>query len=469
MEKKRKVTRKLLIFGIVFMLFSCSENLYEDHFSHSKIKTQKVSLNDDFLKQNSKLMKSVNQIKSLNNKSYHKIIYDSINDFYIDDENGIFLDYNGSISYSFRVLRDDTTESSKVENIVFNQIETGDYDSYLLKYAFSKTELDALTFEGANTINYEIEDVDVLISNKTTAPKCRTIRISKCGDSGTEWDCGGGICGYDYVIQCDEGGGGSNNGSGSSGGVNTLPTGGGTTAVANPCKKIKKQIDKFASLKPALVTLKGTTSQNHENGIYIDNTATATTPNPIQNLPTITAQGVSAIDIPNLPAPSKYKIIAHTHDAVGPNNTGTFSIFSWGDLKAIAEKIRLGQIDTDNFVFYVITADNTIYALTIDWPSIFSEYFDVSYVPDNPALNFNGKKAIELNKTEKKYYNDSAVIGSGKIGLATNATDDLKIFLQMLKDTKLDVSLFEVDPTFTTYTKKTLSNNGTVTSGTHCN
>ena len=240
MEKKRKVTRKLLIFGIVFMLFSCSENLYEDHFSHSKIKTQKVSLNDDFLKQNSKLMKSVNQIKSLNNKSYHKIIYDSINDFYIDDENGIFLDYNGSISYSFRVLRDDTTESSKVENIVFNQIETGDYDSYLLKYAFSKTELDALTFEGTNTINYEIEDVDVLISNKTTAPKCRTIRISKCGDSGTEWDCGGGICGYDYVIQCDEGGGGSNNGSGSSGGVNTLPTGGGTTAVANPCKKNKK-------------------------------------------------------------------------------------------------------------------------------------------------------------------------------------------------------------------------------------
>ena len=238
--------------------------------------------------------------------------------------------------------------------------------------------------------------------------------------------------------------------------------------MANPCKKIKKQLDKFSSLKPALVTLKGTTSQNHENGIFIDNTATATTTNPIQNLPATTAQG-AAVGLPNLPTPNKYTIIAHTHDAVGPNNTGTNSIFSWGDLSAIAEKIRLGQIDTDNFVFYVITADNTIYALTIDWPSIFSEYFDVSYVPDNPTLNFNSAKYAKLVQTSETYYKDDASVGSGKIGLATNSNDDLKIFLQMLKDTKLDVSLFEVDPTFTTYTKKTLSNNGTVTSGTPCN
>ncbi|MFZ4105001.1 hypothetical protein [Flavobacterium sp.] len=138
---------KIIILGIVFMLFSCSENLYDDHFANSKINSKKVSLNDDFLKQNSKLMKSVNQIKNLNNKSYNKIIYDSINNFYIDDENGIFLDYNGAISYSFRVLRENTTENSKVENIVFNQTETGDYDSYLLKYAFSKNEFDALPFK----------------------------------------------------------------------------------------------------------------------------------------------------------------------------------------------------------------------------------------------------------------------------------------------------------------------------------
>ena len=134
------------------------------------------------------------------------------------------------------------------------------------------------------------------------------------------------------------------------------------------------------------------------------------------------------------------------------------------------EQVR-NLIDEDNFVFYVITADNTIYALTIDWPSAFSEYFDIFTNPNDPSQTdyFNSQKAFELKKTEDEYYKDKATSGSGKIGLATNATDDLKIFLQMLKDLKLDVSLFEVDPTFTTYTKKTLSSNGTVTSGTPCN
>ena len=446
------------------MLFSCSENLYEDHFSHSKIKTQKVSLNDDFLKQNSKLMKSVNQIKSLNNKSYHKIIYDSINDFYIDDENGIFLDYNGSISYSFRVLRDDTTESSKVENIVFNQIETGDYDSYLLKYAFSKTELDALTFEGANTINYEIEDVDVLISNKTTAPKCRTIRISKCGDSGTEWDCGGGICGYDYVIQCDEGGGGSGEGSGSSGGgVNTLPTGGGTTTVASPCKKFKKQQETYPDLKQALINLEATKTQNHENGIFINSSSSS-----IHDLPTTSVAG-AAVGMPDLPTGVKYKVAGHTHDATGPNATGTYSIFSWGDLSRVASLIKSGQIDDEIFTLYLASADNTRYAITIDWPNSFANYFDVTYVPDDPTKNFNSKKYKELKETEDEYYKDGAIVGSGKIGLATNPQDDLIIFLKMIKELKLNVSLFQVDPTYSTFTKLTLSSNNTVELGTPCN
>ena len=226
------------------MLTGCSENLYEDHFPHSKIKTQKVSLNDNFLKQNSKLMKTVNRVKKMNDISQSKIIYDTINNFYIDDENGMLLDYNGAISYSFRVLRESTTENSKVENIIFNQTETGDYDSYLLKYGFTKTELDALAFSGANTINYEIEDVDVLVSNKATTPKCRTIRVSMC--SGVPWDCGGGICGYDYVIQCDEGSGGggtSSEGGGSSGGINTIPTGGGgipQTFPDTPCGRLQK-------------------------------------------------------------------------------------------------------------------------------------------------------------------------------------------------------------------------------------
>jgi hypothetical protein len=465
MRQKMKKMNKIIILGIVFMLFSCSEDLYDDHISKSKINSKNVSLNDDLLKQNSKLMKSVNQIKSLNNKSYSKIIYDSINNFYIDDENGIFLDYNGAISYSFRVLRENTAGNSKVENIVFNQTETGDYDSYLLKYAFSKNEFDALPFEGTNAINYEIEQVDVLVSSRVTAPKCKTIRVSKC--SGVPWDCGGGICGYDYVIQCDEGSGGNGgtswDGGGSSGGINTVPTGGGSNAVANPCKKFKKQQDSYPNLKQDLINLEATKTQNHENGIFVDSNS----PN-VQNATSSTTAS-STVVFPNLTAPNKYKIMAHTHDAYGPNGTGTFSIFSWGDILQAADIIKENEYDDDFFTYYLATADGTRYAFTIDWPSAFYEVFDINTNPNNPSQTnyFNSQKFQELYEIEKKYYSETPI--PGKISYTSNPEDDLKVFLKMMKELKLNASLFEVDQTYTTFTKLSLNSDGTVKRGTPCN
>lgn len=438
------------------MLFSCSENLYEDHFSHSKIKTQKVSLNDDFLIQNSKLMKSVNQIKSLNNQSHHKIIYDSINDFYIDDENGIFLDYNGAISYSFRVLRDDSTESSKVENIVFNQIETGDYDSYLLKYAFSKTELDALTFEGANTINYEIEDVDVLISNKTTAPKCRTIRISKCGDSGTEWDCGGGICGYDYVIQCDEGGGGSGTQTGD--GIITTPVGGGGNAnldlPPDPCTKLKNLFSATkGNIKPTIINdlrpnIAVNTSGEKGHSLTKNNTGT------ILGIPILP----SSINTTRVPFGGYYYCALHTHPLdVQP-------MFSFSDVITLNNLNNNTASFNDGFASFLLVCqdDNGVfqtYAIVFDPISLNETIDQFISNPENIGCSEKEVKEKMDSKLEEEYYLEDS---------SSNPNYE-RAFLRTIFNT--NVSLYQANSALTNWSKLSLSNNSATATvnSTNCN
>jgi hypothetical protein len=465
--RKFKNILKLFALSSVFILVSCEKDLYEDQIYKSNTTLKIVSLKNDSIKKNFQLMKAVNEAKLKTPNANSRMVYDSINNFWFDDEKGFLIEDNGKESYTFRVYRGETTDNEKLENIVFEEKEAGIFDTYLVKYAISKKQLDDIYQLGDSQQDYPIEDVKDITANRVTAPKCRTVRVSLC--SGDPWDCGGNICGWDYVIECDEGsGGGSNSNDALSGprDLGTSPNGGGGAAAANPCKKFKKQKDELPALNQALINLEATKTQNHENGIFVDSNS----PN-VQNLPATTAQG-AAVGVPSTAVGVKYKVLAHTHDAVGPDGTGTYSIFSWGDLNLVADLIRTEQMEDDIFTIYLASADNTRYALTIDWPSAFSNYFDVRTNPDNPAQTnyFNSEKYIKLNEKQEEYYKDGATVGSGKIGLATNPADDLIIFLKMLKDLKLNASIFEVDATYTIFKKLTLSPNGTtVVTGAPCN
>ncbi len=166
--------------------------------------------------------------------------------------------------------------------------------------------------------------------------------------------------------------------------------------------------------------------------------------------------------MPNPTPPNKYTVIGHTHDASGPLGTGSFSIFSWQDLTRLAELIHDGYMDNDNFVFYLATADGTRYALTTEWPTSFADYFDrrITFgIPESPT-NLNYNKAVELGKSEKKYYSNAPL--TNKIHLTSNKNDDLINFLKMQKELKLNFTLFEVDSTFSTYTKVSLKSDGTI-------
>jgi hypothetical protein len=451
--KKFKNILKLFALGSVFVLGSCEKDLYEDQIYKSNTTLKIVSLKNDSIKKNFQLMKAVNEAKLKAPNANSRMVYDSINNFRFDDEKGFLIEDNGKESYTFRVYRGETTDNEKLENIVFEEKEAGIFDTYLVKYAISKNQLENIYQLGEAQQEYPIEDVKDITANKVTAPKCRTVRVSLC--SGDPWDCGGNICGWDYVIECDEGsGGGSNSNDALSGPKDlvTSPNGGGA-AAANPCKKFKKQKDELPALNQALINLEATKTQNHENGIFIDSSS----PNVQNGIPSTTSS--STVNFPDIAPPNKYKVMAHTHDAQGPNGTGTFSIFSWGDLLEAVAIIRDNEADDDFFTMYLATADNTRYALTIDSTYGFVNFFNV-VDPNNPTIT-DQLKAKKLIDMEAEYYADNATVGSGKIGSATNPADDLKIFLKMLKEMGSSVSLFEVDPTYTIFTKLTLSSNGT--------
>ena len=134
---------RLVFFGIVFMLFGCSEDLFDEQIDKSNIKIQRVSMNDSKFKENRKLMISVDELlKNQSNNALSRYEYDSVYNFFIDKENGIYIEKDSLDSYTFSVYKNET--DSLVTNIVFNKNADGEYDVILAKYDLLKTDLESL-------------------------------------------------------------------------------------------------------------------------------------------------------------------------------------------------------------------------------------------------------------------------------------------------------------------------------------
>jgi hypothetical protein len=110
--------------------FSCSKDVYEDS-STSQLKEsfvlKKVALNDLALKNNEKLMKNVNFIKSLKKTNEtSRLIYNPELDFYLDEKNGKYTESSEGHSYTFPIFKD--TDSEKVKNLVFVSQPNGEFN-----------------------------------------------------------------------------------------------------------------------------------------------------------------------------------------------------------------------------------------------------------------------------------------------------------------------------------------------------
>lgn len=495
MKKPTKIILKLLNLIVLLILFGCEKDLYEEPIHQSKIKIEKFSVSDISSGKsiNSyELLKSISKAKAKFKLSNNKIIYDSINDFYFDDENGYKISEDDKESYTFQLHRNQENELSKIENIIFSLNKEGYYDSFISKYIYTEIEIKNKTIAelGDSEVIYtpidsnkmELLCIDVITvysgcteTHENGETCCNTTMTTTlwCGwlDSGG----GGGGSGGSGSGSGSGGGSGGGGGSGSGGGgsannpnlntnsielpILTMPVHG-TPIVISPCSKIKNQFTKFPTLKQSLIDLATTTSQIVENGLFIDNSSTSTTQNPVQTIPTGSSGTIDINANPSIP----YLMIAHTHSSPAES---TYSVFSFSDLDAIATLINNNHINS-NFVFYVMTADGTRYAMTIDNPQSFSDFF---YHPmDHPGEEFDWGRAKTYTKLVGDYYNNEPPLPKPFIQENSNNNQiDLKNFLSFLKKANLGATVFKVSPDFNTFTKVTLSSNNNTIQYDNCN
>ncbi|MDP5105115.1 MAG: furin-like repeat-containing protein [Polaribacter sp.] len=218
--------------------------------------------------------------------------------------------------------------------------------------------------------------------------------------------------------------------------------------IDNPCNKITNLFNNNTNIKQELITLKGFTSATTERGRYKLTTASV-----IQSPPT---GSDGYVDIPIPAGNAQYEFFAHTHNSPA---SATLSIPSFADIVAMAGLLEIGKIDASNFVFFLMTADQTNYAITINDPTQFLSVFkpQMEIVNGEPLVLYN-KKIENLIKTyyRGKRNEDGSVIEEPLIkeGNLDKLTDE-KLFLDFLDATQMGLSLFEVNNTFDEFTRVT--------------
>ncbi len=486
MNFKRLPTYFPVILFIVFALFSCElERDTIDKESYQK----KISLrnsNLDMLLQEEPFIAALSKLNKGKRKkgSTAKTVMEDTYKFSIMPDIAKVIQDGSSTTYTFQIKRE-INNPDFFENLVIRMDSLNQVDAYLVKYTPTapltpSEEHASFHFKGMvniTQIEYNIapsaKELNCVVANVLMCNQAWTeggpvephVATSKCQSAEHLYtvpsiDCsmtgyGGAGAGSGYggsnggTIGTEPGvghsGGGSSNsgGTGNNGNTNPPVTTAPVYVTHADCITISDQFTKFSNLKQQLTTLAGTTSQNHENGIFIDKSATAQTADPFQTIP----QGTGGMIKINTNPSQPYVMLAHTHDAYGSDGTGTYSIFSSGDMAVISNLIQKNKIDLDNFVFYVITADGTRYAMTINCAACL-EPFCYPCESSGTGTPVDMTRLLKTGTLIDNTYNSDDGIHS-----QSNPIDDIKKFLEFIKAGNLGINLFEVNETFTSFEK----------------
>lgn len=112
-------------------------------------------MNDEYLKTNVGLQNAAKNLQ-LSTLATERMVYDSINKFYFDEEHGRMIEFEGKHSFTFALYRLEGDE--KLSNIVFTEKENGDYETFVTKYDFTKEEYENMSAaeKAAQNASYHI-------------------------------------------------------------------------------------------------------------------------------------------------------------------------------------------------------------------------------------------------------------------------------------------------------------------------
>jgi hypothetical protein len=137
-------------FLIGISLWSCDAEQVIIENTNKGFIIRKCSMKDPELQSNEMLKQANNYIKrqqtnSLLDISNSRLVYEEKTGLYYDDEKGIYVSKDGKESYTFPIIQND--ENEKIINITFNKNSNNQYDIYLVKYDYSKEDLNHFSKE----------------------------------------------------------------------------------------------------------------------------------------------------------------------------------------------------------------------------------------------------------------------------------------------------------------------------------
>lgn len=445
MKKKIKILSALSL-TMLLLFSSCEKDLYDEAIQTERnIKISRVSIKDPAVFNNRNLMFEIQKVKEKQTleQASSRIVYDSINNFYFDDENGLKIESGEYESYTFKIYRD--IENNDLENIIFTSKTNGEFDSKIIKYSLNEEQKE-------NILNNENVDLSNVSTQISSLSKVLYIPCFEFIHHPAQINSAGGVE-FSYIevveVDCpDEGGGGVGGNGGTGGGTGeyngptgpigspwegssgeggygsdpilTSPNGGHATGnTANtPCnliKNLKKDVEfknKLASFKNSAAT------DNFEKYSVVYNDPT----------PNTTAGQEDAYDYEDFQGAEDAQGGAYTGNStmqgvIHTHYEGLTSIFSPDDLQDMYNQMIYPDI-TDDFFIGVVTAQGTAYILQVVDRQAFINFGNEHLSSDERIRNFTSK-----------FY-------KGKYNLtSSNRANNEKNFLKMMDDLGTGLSL----------------------------
>ena len=465
--------KKLFLIGIALsVLISCSVVDLEEHEHgiEASIKSRKISFNE--FKSYTKAFNVINDVNKKNvvaSTALNRIIRDTIRNFSIDTQEGLYITYANLHSFTFPVYRD--VDNGKLENLVLSSQSDGSYKVKLLIYTLTPQEKVDLTLGRLRRVQNPIVTIPIqnFDTNFTEAGSCEEVTtniFTTCSGEGKHsfaagnafecayWTQGGGtpptFVTITRIVCVMSAGNGSGGGSGAGAGAGGPGGGGGdgneypanypsndtppedynlgisipvkpNPPLKTPCNQIKNITNNTSNLKANINSLNSnaTLSLNYEKGFeYKDDANGISQPTPKNGIP-----GQTGIEIA-IPFSGSLNFVLHSHYSA----PGMMPCFTFEDL-LVFSKIHKYKKDNNkplDKITYMVVTQAGVFAMVIENESAL-ENFLLSI--DNTSLEKVAKKFYQKypkNEDSDDEYVKSVIKSLDTFGVGLyKANDDL--------------------------------------------
>ena len=136
----------LLLCSTLFVLMSCEKDLYENSIQNDSRDIIVKSISIDDVQSNQEALKKLTDPKSrfrTNANSSNKALNDTINNFTIDIDNGLYIEVGNYNSYTFKINRPNGS-NYLLENIIVSKKNETEYETFINQYNITEQELELI-------------------------------------------------------------------------------------------------------------------------------------------------------------------------------------------------------------------------------------------------------------------------------------------------------------------------------------